>query len=226
MPLKIGFLLFPDLQQLDLTGPYEVFASLPETQLHLVAKDLDPVRSVTGLILQPTVTLAESPQLDILCVPGGAGVNRLMTDPEILAFLRRQAPALRYLTSVCTGAFVLGAAGLLEGKRATTHWNALDLLSDFGAEPVKARYVFDGNLVTGGGVTAGIDFGLALAETIAGRGVAEAVQLGLEYAPAPPFKSGSPESAPPAVVEAVRQRMARIRTERESLAKDYVAKRR
>ncbi|XSG81746.1 MAG: DJ-1/PfpI family protein [Methyloligella sp. ZOD6] len=226
MPLKIGFLLFPDLQQLDLTGPYEVFASLPETQLHLVAKDLDPVWSVTGLILQPTVTLAESPQLDILCVPGGAGVNRLMTDPEILAFLRRQAPALRYLTSVCTGAFVLGAAGLLEGKRATTHWNALDLLSDFGAEPVKARYVFDGNLVTGGGVTAGIDFGLALAETIAGRGVAEAIQLGLEYAPAPPFKSGSPESAPPAVVEAVRQRMARIRTERESLAKDYVAKRR
>ncbi|MFD0985771.1 DJ-1/PfpI family protein [Methyloligella solikamskensis] len=226
MALAIGFLLFPDVQQLDLTGPYEVFASLPDTELHLVAKDLSPVRTATGLVLQPTVAMADCPQLDIVCVPGGLGVNPLLTDAGTLAFLRRQADGARYVTSVCTGALVLGAAGLLHGKRATTHWNALDLLTDYGAEPVKARYVIDGNLATGGGVTAGIDFGLALAKELAGRETAEAVQLQLEYAPAPPFEAGSPETAPEDVVEKVRAKTSQIRAEREALAKEYAEKHR
>ncbi|ODA68013.1 Isonitrile hydratase [Methyloligella halotolerans] len=225
MALAIGFLLFPDVQQLDLTGPYEVFASLPGAELYLVAKDPSPVRTATGLVLQPTVSMSDSPQLDIVCVPGGRGVNALLTDEQTLAFLRGQADGARYVTSVCTGALVLGAAGLLEGKRATTHWNALDLLSDYGAEPVNARYVIDGNLATGGGVTAGIDFGLALAEEIAGRETAEAIQLQLEYAPAPPFDSGSPETASKPVVEKVKQQTAAIRSEREALAKEYAERR-
>lgn len=226
MPLKIGFLLFPHVQQLDLTGPYEVFASLPDTELHLVAKTADPVRSVTGLMLYPTTTQSDCPQLDILCVPGGSGVNPLLTDDAALAFLRRQADSARYVTSVCTGALVLGAAGLLKGKRATTHWNSLDLLRSYGAEPVAARYVIDGNVATGGGVTAGIDFGLALAAELCGRETAEAIQLQLEYAPAPPFDAGSPETAPSNVVEAVKQQTASIRAEREALAKDYAEKHR
>lgn len=226
MALAIGFLIFPDVQQLDLTGPYEVFASLPGTELHLVSKSLDPVRSVTGLMLTPTVTLKDCPQLDIVCVPGGGGANPLLTDDETLDFIRHQAEHARYVTSVCTGALVLGAAGLLEGKRATTHWNALDLLRAYGAEPVDARYVIDGNLATGGGVTAGIDFGLALAAELAGREAAEAIQLQLEYAPAPPFDAGSPASASQSVVETVKQQTASIRAEREVLAKDYAQKHR
>lgn len=226
MALAIGFLIFPDVQQLDLTGPYEVFASLPGTELHLVSKSMDPVRSVTGLMLTPTVTLKDCPQLDIVCVPGGGGVNPLLTDDETLDFIRHQAEHARYVTSVCTGALVLGAAGLLEGKRATTHWNSLDLLRDYGAEPVDARYVIDGNLATGGGVTAGIDFGLALAAELGGREAAEAIQLQLEYAPSPPFDAGSPATASSSVVETVKQQTASIRSEREVLAKDYAAKHR
>jgi len=226
MALAIGFLIFPDVQQLDLTGPYEVFASLPGTELHLVSKSLDPVRSVTGLMLTPTVTLKDCPQLDIVCVPGGGGVNPLLTDDETLDFIRHQAEDARYVTSVCTGALVLGAAGLLEGKRATTHWNSLDLLRDYGAEPVDARYVIDGNLATGGGVTAGIDFGLALVAELAGREAAEAIQLQLEYAPSPPFDAGSPARASSSVVETVKQQTASIRAEREVLAKDYAEKHR
>ena len=133
MTLNIGFLLFPKVQQLDLTGPFEVFAALPDVQIYLVAAGMDPVTTATGLCLSPTTTFASCPRLDVLCIPGGAGVNRLLTDEAILTFVRQQAADVRYLTSVCTGALVLGAAGLLRGKRATTHWNARDLLPAFGA---------------------------------------------------------------------------------------------
>jgi cyclohexyl-isocyanide hydratase len=219
--LHIGILLFPAVQQLDLTGPYEVFPSLPDAKVHLVASSLDLVTSVTGLILTPTGTFADCPDLDVLCIPGGAGVNALLRDQVTLDFVRRQAVVARYVTSVCTGALVLGAAGLLRGKRATTHWASHDLLSAFGAIPVRERVVRDGSLLTGGGVTAGIDFALTLAGELVGPPTAEAVQLYLEYAPAPPFNAGTPETAPPAVLEMVRTRSAKMRAEREALAADF-----
>jgi len=221
MATQIGFLLFPDVQQLDLTGPYEILASLPDTKMHLVARDFTPVRSVTGLTLQPTVTLLDCPQLDVLCIPGGKGVNALIEDGPTLDFVRRQASEARYVTSVCTGALVLGAAGLLRGKRATTHWGSHDLLAAFGAIPVHARVVRDGSLFTGGGVTAGIDFALTLAAELAGRVAAEEVQLSLEYAPAPPFDAGTPDSASSSVIEAVRSRSNAIRLERERLVQTW-----
>lgn len=217
MARQIGILVFPKVQQLDLTGPFEVFASLPDTVVHLVWKDLVPMRAATGLVLQPTMTYADCPQLDVVCVPGGAGVNPLLHDAATLDFLRRQASGARYVTSVCTGALVLGAAGLLRGKRATTHWASHDLLSRYGAIPTEGRVVRDGNVFSGGGVTAGIDFALTLAAEMDGEAVAQGVQLSLEYAPEPPFSAGRPESAPAAVLAAVRANGAAMRAERERL---------
>lgn len=217
-PVEIGFLVFPKVQQLDLTGPYEVFATWPSARVRLVARTLERVMSVTGLVLAPDATFETCPQLDVLCVPGGAGINALLTDEETLRFVRAQAGGARFVTSVCTGALVLGAAGLLRGKRATTHWASHDLLKAFGAEPVDDRVVRDGALMTGGGVTAGIDFALALIAELAGRDVAEAIQLNLEYAPQPPFAAGRPETAPEAVVRAVRSRLKPILEERALLA--------
>ena len=196
--MQFGLLVFPNVQQLDLTGPYEVFASWPQARVRLVAKTLEPVTSSTGLVLKPDASFDDCPQLDVLCVPGGAGVNALMADDATIAFVRQQAEGARFVTSVCTGALVLGAAGLLKGKRATTHWASHHLLATLGAIPVQARVVRDGNLMTGGGVTAGIDFALALIAEVAGREVAEAIELSLEYAPAPPFNAGRPETAPAA----------------------------
>jgi len=216
MALQIGFLLFPQVQQLDLTGPYDVLASLPDVQVHLVWKDLVPVTSSTGLLLKPTTTFEDCPVLDVICVPGGAGVGPLMEDEQTLAFIKAQAAQARYVTSVCTGSLVLGAAGLLQGKRATTHWAYHDLLATLGAIPVKDRVVRDGNLFTGGGITAGIDFALTLAQELVGVDTAQLVQLQLEYAPAPPFDSGSPETAPTSVVDEARKRAApslKLRTE-------------
>lgn len=208
MTLHIGLLLFPKVQQLDLTAPYEIFASLPDTKMHLVWKDADPVTSATGLRLTPTATFASCPPLDVLCVPGGQGIDALLEDAPTLDFIRRQARNARHLASVCTGALVLGAAGLLRGRRATTHWASHDFLPTFGAIPVQARVVQDGALITGGGVTAGIDMALTLAAELFGQATAEAVQLHLEYAPAPPFSSGHPDSAPAAVLRQVRERAA------------------
>jgi cyclohexyl-isocyanide hydratase len=186
--------------------------------VRLVAKTLEPVTSSTGLVLKPDASFDDCPRLDVLCVPGGGGVNALMADDATIAFVRQQAEGAQFVTSVCTGALVLGAAGLLKGKRATTHWASHHLLETLGAIPVQARVVRDGNLMTGGGVTAGIDFALALIAEVAGREVAEAIELSLEYAPAPPFNAGSPETAPTATVEAVRKRMASIIEERRRLA--------
>ncbi|AKJ99784.1 MULTISPECIES: isonitrile hydratase [Pseudomonas] len=208
MTLHIGLLLFPQVQQLDLTGPYDVLASLPDVKVHLIWKDLAPVTSSTGLVLLPTTTFQDCPRLDAICVPGGTGVGALMEDEQVLDFIRQQASHARYITSVCTGSLVLGAAGLLQGKRATTHWAYHSLLQTLGATPVKERVVRDGNLITGGGITAGIDFALTLAAELFDQPTAELVQLQLEYAPAPPFDAGSPETAPVSILEEAHRRTA------------------
>lgn len=196
---NIGFLLFPTLTQLDMTGPLQVLGRLPDAQTHVVAKTMEPVASDGALRIVPTADFAACPTLDLLCVPGGFGVVGAMTDAATVDFVRRQATTARYVTSVCTGAFVLGAAGLLRGKRATTHWAYTDLLPMVGATYEPGRYVRDGNVVTAGGVTSGIDFGLCLVAEIAGRDVAEAIQLAIEYDPDPPFDAGHPDRAPVAV---------------------------
>ena len=207
-PLQIGLLLFPRLTQLDLTGPLQVFSGLPGATVQLIWKRIEPVPSDTVLALLPTTTFADCPQLDVICVPGGGGVDDLVGDEETLAFLRRQAEGARYVTSVCTGALVLGAAGLLRGYRAATHWSAMDYLTGFGAIATKTRVCVDRNRVTGGGVTAGIDIGLTLAAILTDRPTAEAIQLGIEYNPAPPFDAGSPDTAPAEVLAAVNTRIA------------------
>ena len=204
--LEIGFVLFPDLTQLDLTGPWEVLTRVPGARCHLLARDLAPVASNSGgLAIVPTMNFAAAPQLDVLCVPGGPGHLVAMENPELLEFLRRQAEGCRFVTAVCTGSLVLAAAGLLHGRRATTHWMSLQRLARFGAQPVKARVAHDGKFVTGGGVTAGIDFGLALAEQLGGKTLSQTIQLAIEYDPHPPH-AGSPDSADPAVVEAINAR--------------------
>lgn len=213
-PFRIGFLLFPNITQLDLTGPYEVLTKLPGAAVHLIWKTLEPVKAVGGLALMPDTTLTDCPQLDLICVPGGPGMTPLMNDDDILAFLRKQAAGARYLTSVCTGALVLGAAGLLQGRKAATHWMAMDILPMLDAIPIEARVVTDGNVITGGGVTAGIDFGLQIAAEIAGEEIAKQIQLQIEYDPQPPFQSGHPRSADPALVEKLRKRGEAITNER------------
>lgn len=213
-PFRVGFLLFPNITQLDLTGPWEVLSRLPGREMHLVWKDREPVRADSGLTILPTTTFADCPPLDLICVPGGGGMNPLLTDRETLDFLRRMAPQAKWVTSVCTGALVLGAAGLLRGKRATTHWMSHEMLARFGAIPVAERVVVDGNVITGGGVTAGIDFGLRVLAEVAGREAAEAVQLGIEYDPHPPFDAGHPSRARAALVATAREKAAPRQAER------------
>ena len=215
MPFQVGLLLFPDITQLDLTGPYEVFIKFPQTSVHLIWKNRDPVTAGGGMQILPTMTFADCPQLDLICVPGGSGINPLLNDPETLAFIRVQAKGARYVTSVCTGALVLGAAGLLMGRRATTHWMSREMLAPFGATPAAERFVVDGNVITGGGVTAGIDFALAVAAQVFGPDVAKSIQLGIEYDPRPPFDAGSPERAEPALVAATRAAAAKRQAERQ-----------
>lgn len=196
---NIGFVIFPHLTQLDFTGPLQVLARLPRSATQIVAKSLDAVPGDCGLSLVPTHTFAACPVLDLICIPGGAGVPGAIADRETMDFVHRQSATAKYVTSVCTGAFVLGAAGLLKGRRATTHWAYTDLLPLVGAAYEKARVVKDGNVITAGGVTSGIDFGLGIVADIAGETVAQAIQLGIEYDPAPPFDCGCPDRAPEAV---------------------------
>ena len=214
---RIGLLAFPAMTQLDLTGPLQVFSGLPNAEVHVLGKTLDPIKTHGGLTLIPDTTLADCPRLDVICIPGGAGVLDLMDDEVVLSFLRTQAETASFVGSICTGSLVLGAAGLLRGKRATTHWAWTDLLAPLGAIPTAGRVVRDGKLMTGGGVTAGIDFALTMVAEIAGRDVAESIQLGLEYAPAPPFDSGSPDTARPEILAAARERMASTRVQREAM---------
>lgn len=194
--INIGLLLFPALTQLDLTGPYEVFVRAPHARVHLIWKNLQPVISDRGMAILPTTTFATTPPLDIICVPGGPGQIELMADEDVLTFVRRQSEQARLITSVCTGSLVLGAAGLLQGYQATTHWASLDQLVLLGAEPVNQRVVRDRNRITGAGVTSGIDFALTVVAELYGPEIAQNIQLHMEYDPAPPFTSGSPRIAP------------------------------
>jgi cyclohexyl-isocyanide hydratase len=207
-PLQIGLVIFPRVTQLDLTGPVQVFSSVPGAKVHLIWKRIEPVASDSVLTLTPTITFSDCPQLDVICVPGGLGTDDMINDEEVLDFLRKQAKAAKYVTSVCTGSMVLGAAGLLQGYKAATHWTAMDFLAEFGAVPTKARVCVDRNRVTGGGVTAGIDFALTLVSMLVDRQTAEAIQLRLEYNPAPPFNAGSPDTAPPEILAAIKERIA------------------
>ena len=215
-PLQIGIVVFPKVTQLDFTGPLQVFSSLPGAKVHLIWKRIEPVASDSVLTLTPTITFADCPQLDVICVPGGAGINDVVNDEEMLAFLRKQAEGAKYVTSVCTGSLVLGAAGLLKGYRAATHWSAMEYLSAFGATPTKTRVCADRNRITGGGVTAGIDFALTVVSTLVDRKTAEAIQLGIEYNPGPPFNAGSPDTAPAEVLDAVNGRIATRRDYRSN----------
>jgi cyclohexyl-isocyanide hydratase len=207
-PLQIGLLLFPRVTQLDFTGPLQVFSSVPGATVHLLWKRIEPVPSDSVLTLTPTTTFADCPQLDVICVPGGGGADDIVNDEEVLDFLRQQAANAKYVTSVCTGSLALGAAGLLKGYRAATHWSAMEMLALFGATPTRTRVCIDRNRVTGGGVTAGIDFALTLVSMLVDRTTAEAIQLRLEYNPAPPFNAGSPDTAPAEVLAILRERGA------------------
>jgi cyclohexyl-isocyanide hydratase len=226
MTLHIGMLLFPRLTQLDLTGPFELFHRVPDAQVHLVWKDREPVLAAGGLALQPTTTLGACPPLDVVFVPGGRGQIDLTDDDEVLDFLAAQGRAARYVTSVCTGSLLLGAAGLLDGYDATTHWAYLDFLPAFGARPVKGRVVVDRNRITAGGVTAGIDFGLRVVAELAGEEWARALQLGLEYDPAPPFASGHPDVAEAALVSRVRDGYGETRAAERAAIERWTARRR
>jgi cyclohexyl-isocyanide hydratase len=206
--VQIGILLYPNVTQLDATGPAQFLSSVPGAKLHMIWKTRDPVPTDAGFSIVPTTTFADCPQLDVICVPGGRGQVEVMTDGETLDFLRRQGAAARYVTSVCTGSLILGAAGLLRGYRSACHWAWRDMLRDFGAIPVAERVVRDRNRISGGGVTAGIDFGLTMVAELAGEDAAKAIQLGYEYDPQPPFDSGSPEKAAPDLLQRTRERLA------------------
>jgi cyclohexyl-isocyanide hydratase len=207
-PIAIGILIYPNLTQLDATGPAQVLARVPGATIHMIWKTRDPIPTDAGFSIVPNTTFADCPKLDVICVPGGGGQVALMNDPETLDFLRRQAATARYVTSVCTGSLVLGAAGLLKGYRSACHWAWREMLSDFGAIPVAERVVRDRNRISGGGVTAGIDFGLTVAAELAGEEIAKSIQLVLEYDPQPPFDSGSPEKAGAERVQRLRERLA------------------
>lgn len=214
--MHLAFLLFPGVTQLDLTGPAQFLSRLPGARLDLVWEKIEPVPTDAGFAILPTATFAQVPRADLICVPGGMGVAGVIDRPQALDWVRQVGGEAQWVTSVCTGALVLGAAGLLRGYKATTHWAWHDLLALFGAEPVKARHVIDRNRATGGGVTAGIDFALALIAEIAGEDTARTIQLALEYDPAPPFDAGSPEKAGPEAVAAYTARADRLAPNRKS----------
>ena len=215
-PVSVAFLLFPNVTQLDLTGPAQVLSRLGNSRLDLVWKSREPVPTDAGFAIVPTATFNEVDQADILCIPGGIGVAEVMQDDEVMAWIRRIGAEASWVTSVCTGSLILGAAGLLQGYRAACHWAWRDHLRLFGAEPVAERVVFDRNRVTGGGVTGGIDFGFALMAAVRGEAHARLIQLGLEYDPHPPFDSGSPEQAGEEMVALYHQRMQLLAPDREA----------
>jgi cyclohexyl-isocyanide hydratase len=220
----IGSILFPGLDQTDFTGPFEILSRIPNSELHILGKQKGPVRDARGLVLRAEETLAQSPRLDVLHVPGGMGQQALMEDEEVLGFIGEQAKNARFVFSVCTGALILGAAGLLKGRRATTHWASLDLLPFFGAIPVNQRVVVDGNLVTTAGVTGGIDGALQLAALLRGDAAAQLIQLYMEYAPQPPFDAGTPATAPAPVLAAAVEAGRELHAARVETAKKIAGK--
>jgi cyclohexyl-isocyanide hydratase len=222
--LHIGSLLFEGIDQIDLTGPFEVLSRIPNSTYRIYGKTAAPVRDLRGLRLTPDAALADAPRLDVLHVPGGFGQEALMEDDEVLTWLKHQASGARSVFSVCTGALLCGAAGLLRGRRATTHWASFHLLPFFGAIPVNQRVVVDGSWVFAAGVTAGFDGALRLAAELRGDDAARAIQLHMVYAPEPPFDSGTPETAPPAILENTRRSVASITAQREATARRVAVK--
>ena len=222
--LQIGSLLFEGLDQIDMTGPFEVLSRIPNSTYRVYGKTARPVRDIKGLRLTPDAILADAPPLDVLHVPGGFGQEALMENEEVLAWIRQQAAGACSIFSVCTGALICGAAGLLKGRRATTHWASFHLLPFFGAIPVNERVVVDGSYVFSAGVTAGIDGALRLAAELRGDATAQAIQLHMAYAPEPPFNSGTPETAPAAILQHARQSMQDITTRREVTARRVAAR--
>lgn len=205
--MNIVFVLFDNVTQLDFAGPVQFLSRLPGAETHVVTRDGSPVTTDCGFAIGPTGSFADCPQADILCVPGGHGVRQAIGDADLVEFVRLQAAGATWVTSVCTGCFILGAAGLLNGKRATTHWAYTQLLSLNGAIHEPGRVVRDGNLLTAGGVTSGIDFALELIALMQGEDVARSIQLALEYDPAPPFSGGSAQTAPAPLVQGLRDRI-------------------
>jgi cyclohexyl-isocyanide hydratase len=222
--LQIGSLLFEGVDQIDLTGPFEVLSRIPNATLRIFGRDTAPVRDIRGLRLIADAPFADAPPLDVLHVPGGFGQEALMEDAEVLGWVRRQAAGARLVFSVCTGALICGAAGLLRGRRATTHWSAVHLLPLFGAIAVDERVVVDGNMVFAGGVTAGIDGALRVAAELRGDAVAQGIQLHMQYAPEPPFDSGTPDRAPPEVLAAARRSVEAITAQRGVTARRVAAR--
>ena len=224
IPLTIGALIFPNMDQCDFTGPFEALARVPNSRFLTIWKTRGPVRDLAGMQLLADTLLDEAPQLDVLLVPGGHGQEALMDDEEVLSFVRRQSQGARHVFSVCTGALICGAAGLLHGRRATTHWSAMDVLPYFGATASTERVVIDGNLVSAGGVTAGIDGSLIVVALLRGEVVAQELQLYMAYEPKPPFDAGSPATAPAAVLHTVTQRAQPITDQRLATARRYQAR--
>jgi cyclohexyl-isocyanide hydratase len=222
--LEIGAIIFPNMDQCDFTGPFEVLSRLPDSTFHITWTRREPIRDYHGLILTPEVSLGQCPQLDLLVVPGGPGQEALMEDEEVLSFIRDRARGAKCVFSVCTGALLCGAAGLLKGVRATTHWSAFHLLEYYGAIPTDARVVEDGKMVSAAGVTAGFDGALVIASRLRGEEVAREIQLAMEYAPEPPFDSGSPKTARPQTLEAAAHSASQITAARLTTARHMAAK--
>ncbi len=222
--IKIGAIIFPNMDQCDFTGPFEVLSRLPDSTFHVVWKRKEPIRDCHGLILSPETELGECPKLDLLVVPGGHGQEALMDDEDVLSFVRSQWRSAKYVFSVCTGALICGAAGLLRGVKATTHWSAFHLLQYYGAIPTNARVVVDGKMVSAAGVTAGFDGALVIASLLRGEDIAREIQLAIQYAPEPPFDSGSPEKARTDTLEAAKRYSSRITEARLATAKRLSAK--
>ncbi len=225
-PFHVGFLLYPGLTQLDLTGPAQFLSRAPGVVMHYVWKTIEPIPSDAGLALMPTDTFKTCPQLDLVCVPGGAGQVALMNDEETLGWLRTQSEKAKYVTSVCSGSLILGAAGVIKGYKSACHWMWRDFLPTFGAIPVNARVVKDRNRISGGGVTAGIDFALTVIAEIWGDEEAKAIQLFLEYDPQPPFDCGSPERAGPERTAKAKKMLEALITQREKVINDVAARQR
>lgn len=223
-PFRIVEAIYPGMTQLDFTAPHTVFSRIPNTETIVASEAGGPVESDGGLVFAGTRRLAEIDCCDLIFFPGGLAVTEAINNAAFMTQVRRLAAGARYLTSVCTGSLVLGAAGLLQGKRAACHWAWRDMLTLFGAIPDDDRVVRDGNIITGGGVTAGMDFALVVAAELAGARFAQALQLGLEYAPAPPFNCGRPETAPPEILTEVRSRMDAVLPKRLAEARTAAAR--
>ena len=205
MTIKAGFFIFDEMQLLDFAAPYDEFCSTPEIEVSLIGETLKPITTTSGLSFAPDHDISTILPLDVLCIPGGDGVNQFINNEPVLDFIRKEAKETRFVTSVCTGSLILGASGLLKGLKATTHWSAMEFLPLFGAIPVEERVVVDGHIITAGGITAGMDFGLVIIAKLLGQETAEKTQLLMQYDPEPPFDCGTPEKAPNALVEQLQQ---------------------